>query len=125
MDPALKIFLESSNYSPIWVAVDGVIISGRVRGMREFFGEIILRSGQDEEAFQILLDNMLEGSPIHEEHFSETNQHVLFDNANIFINGRFASRSPVSVDLEKVAVWGPGLFSTPDTPSQSPSIGNL
>ncbi|HZW04256.1 MAG TPA: hypothetical protein VFF68_10040 [Anaerolineaceae bacterium] len=116
MDAALRAYLLSckNREADIWVATSGILVSGRTTSVVEFFAEAARRSGKDDkeiyrgfEEGMSAKDNAAE--PGSDE--QEPDPLIQFADANVFINGRFAFRTAVSVDPEKIGAWGPALMS--------------
>jgi hypothetical protein len=114
MDDALKLYLRAigENGGDLWVATNGVIISGRISGIEEFFVYAWNLSGEYEQIFASELEKVNEENNVRRLATGEERKDpmILFARANIYINENTMFTGCVAVDPDNIGAWGPGLL---------------
>ncbi len=119
MDPALKVLLNlgKDHGVDIWVATNGIIVSGHTVGIVDFFDRLLTLSGMEGGEFREIYKESETIPDVKSEEHDGEDEHsplVMFADAKIFFNGRYLCSGPVSLDSDLIAAWGPGLM-TPTT----------
>lgn len=114
MDVALKTLLETaSDGIDIWVATNGIIVSGHTVGLVNFFDRYLTLTGRAEGTFRKMIDEKMAAALDEPERKADEDQAspvVLFSNATIYANGRILCSGPMSLNADLIAAWGPGLM---------------
>jgi hypothetical protein len=121
MDAALKVLLESiTDGVDIWVASNGIIVSGHTVGLVDFFETYLASTGMSEGTFRIKVEKKMadhKDEPKNKEGEKRDSPLVLFSDAKIFTNGRYLCSGPVALNPDLIAAWGPGLMTPVVDPS--------
>lgn len=114
MDVMLKILLEeSANGIDIWVATNGIFVTGHTVGMVDFLDRYTTLRGKSEGSFRKKVDEMMAEANIEPEQTTVEKsdpQVVLFSDAKIYGFGKILFSGPVSLNADLIAAWGPGVM---------------
>lgn len=112
MEKTLEMYLSSSKETgvDIWLATNGMIVSGHTVSMIDYFAAALKLQGQDLEKFTQRVNELLQEHPDAPASEEKSSSFILFTDATVYVAGRESYQAILAVNPELVSFWGPGIL---------------